>query len=83
MIHKQIQEIASSQSEPYVWIQGSLAALPLFVCLTAMGERKAERAWEAAFPKWEKVKVLDGERWDCDETIRHTDPTDFREAVPI
>lgn len=50
VIHKQIQEIASSQSEPYVRIQSSLAALPLFVCPTAVGEREAERAWEAAFP---------------------------------
>lgn len=50
MIHKQIQEIASSQSEPYVRIQSSLAALPLFVCPTALGEREAERAWEAPFP---------------------------------
>lgn len=50
VIHKQIQEIASSESEPYVITRSSLAELLLFVCSTAVGAREAERAWDTKYP---------------------------------
>lgn len=70
VIHKQIQEIALGESEPYVAIQSSLAQLLLFVCTTAMGAREAERVWETQHILNERknVKAFDGtalfQGWD-------------------